>query len=260
MQERAFKGIWIPAEILLNENLSVMEKFLYAEIDSFCGRGRECYAANIHFAKIMQVSERRIQQLLVSLEEKGMIRRRVVYKEGTKEVLRRYLKAIPPTPFDTTPPEENFTTPGEENFVTPPEESFTPPPEENFTIDNILREHIENTPIPPEGGEARSSDTGRTDERFEEFWKAYPRKVGKGAALKAYKRIKPSADLSKAMLLAVEKQKRSDQWRKDNGQYIPNPSTWLNQRRWDDEMPCQPQNKSKGAYYKPDGERIRFVN
>lgn len=45
---------------------------------------------------------------MVLLEEKGMISRSVVYKERTREVLRRCLKASPPTPFDTTPPEEYF--------------------------------------------------------------------------------------------------------------------------------------------------------
>jgi hypothetical protein len=40
---------------------------------------------------------------------------------------------------------------------------------------------------------------------------------------------------------AVEAQKKSKQWQKDDGQYIPNPSTWLNQGRWDDELEAQGQ-------------------
>jgi phage repressor protein C with HTH and peptisase S24 domain len=66
------------------------------------------------------------------------------------------------------------------------------------------------------------------------FWAAYPRKVGKVAALKAWDRAKnrPStADI----LAAIEAQKSSEQWMKDGGQYIPNPATWLNQGRWDDQ-------------------------
>ena len=38
----------------------------------------------------------------------------------------------------------------------------------------------------------------------------------------------------KTLIDAVNSQKNSEQWRKDNGQYIPNPATWLNQGRWDD--------------------------
>lgn len=68
---------------------------------------------------------------------------------------------------------------------------------------------------------------------FEAFWKAYPRKVGKEAAKKAFAKVPKS---SYALLVpAVEKQKQSAQWRKENGQYIPNPATWLNQGRWEDE-------------------------
>ena len=73
------------------------------------------------------------------------------------------------------------------------------------------------------------------EERFAEFWQAYPKKVGKGAALKAYGKIKPNAQLHKKMLTAIEIQKRTQQWQKENGQFIPNPSTWLNQSRWEDE-------------------------
>lgn len=118
--ERQFKGIWIPAEIWLDENLTVMEKVLYAEIDSFCGNGKECFCSNAHFAKMLQVSERRVQQILTAMESKGVITRTVIYKEGTKEVERRYLK---PTYF-TTPHEIDFTTPHEETFITPHEENF----------------------------------------------------------------------------------------------------------------------------------------
>lgn len=39
------------------------------------------------------------------------------------------------------------------------------------------------------------------------------------------------------LVTAVERQKCSDQWTRDNGQYIPHPTTWLNQGRWDDVLP-----------------------
>ncbi len=69
---------------------------------------------------------------------------------------------------------------------------------------------------------------------FIEFWTAYPRKIGKGAALKAWKKAKLPA--MAVILNAVEDQKKSRQWQKDSGQYIPHPSTWINQERWEDEI------------------------
>lgn len=76
--------------------------------------------------------------------------------------------------------------------------------------------------------------------RFEEFWKAYPCKVGKKAARKSWDKIRPTAELHSTILDAIATQKKSDKWRRDNGQYIPNPTTWLNQGRWDDEVKPPP--------------------
>jgi hypothetical protein len=70
---------------------------------------------------------------------------------------------------------------------------------------------------------------------FEDFWKSYPRKIGKGAAKRVWERIHPVNGLREKIAAAVAEAKMSDQWRRDNGQYIPHPSTWLNQGRWDDE-------------------------
>jgi hypothetical protein len=73
-------------------------------------------------------------------------------------------------------------------------------------------------------------------EGFGEFWSAYPRKVGKDAAAKAFAKRKPDAALLAAMLAAIEAQRSAEQWRRDGGQYIPHPATWLNQGRWQDEV------------------------
>lgn len=71
---------------------------------------------------------------------------------------------------------------------------------------------------------------------FEEFWKAYPKKVAKQSALKVWEKLKPDEELTATILSAIEKQKRSATWKKDNGQYIPHPATWLNGKRWEDEI------------------------
>ena len=84
-----------------------------------------------------------------------------------------------------------------------------------------------------------------TDDRFEQFWAAYPRKVGKGNARQAWSKIKMTDDLFATILNAVEQQKQWEQWQKDNGQFIPLPATWLNQQRWDDLGIVVPKKKSK---------------
>jgi len=75
---------------------------------------------------------------------------------------------------------------------------------------------------------------------FDIFWQAYPRKVGKGAARKAWQKINPTPDMLTIIIKAIETQKQTPQWQKDGGQYIPYPATWLNQERWEDivELPA----------------------
>lgn len=72
------------------------------------------------------------------------------------------------------------------------------------------------------------------DSLFDSFYQAYPKKVGKPAALKAFTKCKPDESLLQTMLDAIERQSQSEQWQKNDGQFIPNPATWLNQERWGD--------------------------
>lgn len=87
--------------------------------------------------------------------------------------------------------------------------------DENVTREEKRREEVNNTQ--PDG--------------FAEFWSAYPRKVAKGDAEKAWKKHKPNLA---ACLSAISIAKSSTDWTKDGGQYIPHPATWLNGKRWDD--------------------------
>lgn len=83
---------------------------------------------------------------------------------------------------------------------------------------------------------------------FENFWSSYPRRVGKGAARKVWSKIKPDGLMLGQMLVAIQDQKETDGWKKDNGIYIPHPATWLNQERWLDET----QKKRQEPKYDPD--------
>ena len=96
-------------------------------------------------------------------------------------------------------------------------------------------EYDSSTPLnPPVGGTTMPKG-------FDEFWKAYPKKVGKAAASKSFAKVIKKVPLQ-TLLSAIERQKCGPQWSRDNGQYIPNPATWLNQGRWDDEETIVPQN------------------
>lgn len=85
------------------------------------------------------------------------------------------------------------------------------------------------------------------DENFSRFWSAYPRRVGRGAALKAWEKVNPSDELTQLILDAVKAQSQSEQWSRDNGAFIPHPSTWLNQTRWLDDAPASSASAFEGV-------------
>lgn len=74
-----------------------------------------------------------------------------------------------------------------------------------------------------------------SDDDFARFWRAYPHRVGKGDAMKAWKALKPTAELVDVMLSALVWQVNQPSWVKDGGKFVPYPATWLRARRWEDE-------------------------
>ena len=75
-----------------------------------------------------------------------------------------------------------------------------------------------------------------SDILFEIFYKEYPKKVGKENARKAFKKLDFNETLLNTMILAIKAQRGSEQWIKNDGEFIPHPATWLNGKRWLDEV------------------------
>ncbi len=78
-------------------------------------------------------------------------------------------------------------------------------------------------------------DCAKNCEHFNTFWSAYPKKIGKAAALKAWEKHHGDKHIDKA-LKTIERMKQTEQWKREGGRFIPNPTTWINQGRWDDEV------------------------
>ena len=70
---------------------------------------------------------------------------------------------------------------------------------------------------------------------FDEFWQAYPRRVAKQTARKAWAQLQPDDRLLDRILVALEWQRRQAQWTRDGARYIPYPATWLRAHGWEDE-------------------------
>lgn len=90
----------------------------------------------------------------------------------------------------------------------------------------IIQSNPNPNPNPIQNDARRSREV-----EFDRFWSAYPRKEGKQKARRAFEKVNVPLD---TLLAAIEQQKKSTQWSKDNGQFIPHPATWLNGKRWED--------------------------
>lgn len=172
-------------------------------------------------SEVMNISRRKIADTINQLKEHNLID---VVRQGRGLPAKIYVKKLKP----------NINA-SRNDFI----ES-----NERDTIDEIKEE---------KQVKEKSKTENKQQEYFSIFWASYPKKVGKGAAEKSWKKIKPTKDLLEKMLNAIEIAKQSMQWNKDNGQYIPNPATWLNQKRWEDEIIIDNKysNKSKNSNNMP---------
>jgi hypothetical protein len=72
-ENRDFKGVWIPKEIWLNTDLSIIEKVLLVEIDSLDNSDRGCFASNEYLASFVQLSEGRVANIISDLKKRNFI-------------------------------------------------------------------------------------------------------------------------------------------------------------------------------------------
>lgn len=108
-----------------------------------------------------------------------------------------------------------------------------------------IQQPTSNQPVTTEKNIKNIKKTTTYVRSFEDFWNYYPLKKAKYKASLIWSSIKPNAELQKTIFKAVEKQKKSDDWTKDGGKYIPHPTTYLNGRRWEDEIKVKQSEEDK---------------
>ncbi len=116
-------------------------------------------------------------------------------------------------------------------------------PSSDLLSDLDLKTNPDHTPLPPEGA----------DDGFDAFWQAYPRKVAKVSAERAWRKLRPSADTAVLIVHALRQHCRQPQWQRDGGAYIPHAATWLNQHRWNDDIDAGERPPTSGLASSPNG-------
>ena len=111
-----------------------------------------------------------------------------------------------------------------------------------FTVASGVLADCQQVATPEESRGERETET----DAFESFWSIYPKKVAKPAAVKAFRSAKVNGHLGD-VLADIENRKESEDWKKQDGQFVPNPATYLNQRRWEDSRKADKPNPFAGA-------------
>jgi len=92
--ERTFKGIWIPAHIYLDDQLTPTEKFLLSEIWSYTGKQKGCELSNENLAAFLKISERQVRKIVARLVSLGYIK---AFRDGKERILSvSYSEPEPP--------------------------------------------------------------------------------------------------------------------------------------------------------------------
>lgn len=90
--------------------------------------------------------------------------------------------------------------------------------------------------LTPDSLNASTPAASTAPDLFATFWKLYPNKKGKAAAEKAWAKLRVTGAMSDLMMTALSKQVVTPDWTKENGRFVPHPATWLNGKRWEDEI------------------------
>lgn len=167
----------------------------------------KCFPSHKRLAQLCEMTDRSIRTHIEFLINAGLLTKHDNYRDNGSQTSNSYELHL----MDTETPRKNIPTPLE-NISDPPQKNL---PTLNLGNNNLVNEQI------------------NIELHFDRFYQMYPRKVGKGAAKKAFFLALKKSSAQKIIDAALEYNKACAG--KDK-KFIPHPSTWLNQERWDDEV------------------------
>lgn len=233
---KEFRAFWavVPATVLYDDTIPANAKLLYGQISTmtvYTGSDGRCEATNAQLAASNGLSEDSISRLIKALEKAGHIEVRYTPDAKDGHPVRSIYQVL------QTPP---LTGKNADKLIG----KKTDPLSAKMPMSNVLDNNIYIPPQAPPGGQACQNASKRKKriaksapdwkpERFEGFWKFYPRHEGRQNAVRAWDKLQPDDALLARIGYALTAQKQSDEWRRGIG--IPHASTYLNQQRWTDQ-------------------------
>ncbi|MDH6367155.1 MULTISPECIES: helix-turn-helix domain-containing protein [unclassified Breznakia] len=212
MNKPAYYGV-IPATIRYDKKIPTSEKVLFAELTALCNKTGYCWPTDNYLCELYEVGRTTVQRWLNNLEKNGYIKRKLEYKKGSKKVIKRRIYTFEhPMPKNGTPYAQKWDNPMPKNGG-----------------DN-------NTSINTKENNKRKFDY---EEAFVIFWDKYPNKKAKPKALTAFRNKCKTTNQFDIILKALDQFIESNDWKKNDGMFIPHPATWLNGERWLDDVAIQ---------------------
>ena len=219
----------IPADVLDDERIPDGAKLLYGEITALCSEKGFCFASNDYLASRRKKRKWTIISWINTLVECGYLKRELCYNAESKEVKERrlYLRDTFFTPYEKSDE-------GSVKNQTTSCENSNEGSVKNQTDNNTINNTVNNT-------------VNKYTADFEEFWKLYPRKVGKAAAFKTYKARLKEGVTQETLLIALKNYNRKITDEHTTETYIMYPKTFLSKdRNFDDYLEYKPpQEKSE---------------
>lgn len=203
MEKPSYYAI-LTADVRYDTKLKPLARLLFAEITALCNKEGYCWAGNQYFADLYEVDKTTVSGWIGQLKTRGYLTVQMQYKEGSKQILNRYIKingeAIDKI-INTSP----------ENDLYPIDQKA----KVNTTINNTFNNTVNS---------------------FDTFWNLYPRKAGKANAKKAWQKLNPDCSVMELIAENIADRLAKGEWTKDKESYILHASTFLNQNRWEDEV------------------------
>lgn len=239
-EQKSYYAI-IPANVRYDKDLTPNAKLLYGEITALCNERGYCWSENSYFAELYGVSNTSISKWINLLVQKGYLSSEITYKEGTKQIDKRYLRIV----------------------AYPIEEKLNTPIEEKLKGNNTDVNNTSNNTDSKKKYKRKSEDY---EVEFEEIWDLYPRKEAKAVALKHYISARKRGTSLETIKQGLDRYIEYCRVNKIEKKYIKSGGNWFKEELWTNQYEITKEvtteSKSENAtvktYFTPDLENILF--
>lgn len=249
MPDKNVRSYWgvLPGEVVQDTNLTIAAKYLYVILSSMAKKNGYCWPENEDLASEMQLSKRRVVELLGMLRDNGYIK--IIFKPVGKKDRRYIYCGMFPDRVKSLPEDEDdgceISHEGDAEDCEPPcEKPHTPMRKTRIpNKDEPVNEPVNEPPPTPTGGRVRRKKSVPLcePERFAKFWKAYPRDEERAKAVAEWDKLLQDKELLAAhggntsalldeIAIGLGRHLACEEWQRNVG--IPHAFRWLRDRRW----------------------------